>query len=233
MKEAVSEERSASLAESDSGLQSIYRHRFSEADRRTKDGVWRILVQDCFQRWIRPDDHVLDIGCGYGEFLNHVRAARRTGIDRNPDSADSLAPGVAFHAGDVRDLSFLADATVDVVFTSNLMEHLPTKVDVETMVREAVRVLRPGGTFIALGPNLRFLTGEYWDFWDHETPITDRSLCELLENVELQVVDCRPRFLPYTTRSSLPQAPWMVRAYLRFPPAWWLLGKQFLIRARR
>jgi dolichol-phosphate mannosyltransferase len=222
-----------SLVGTDAGLRSLYQNRFSEADRRSKDRVWSVVVGDFLQRWIRPEDAVLDIGCGYGEFLNHVRSARRVGVDMNPDSAAALEAGVEFHHGDVRDLSFLPDASVDVAFTSNLMEHLPSKGDVEAMVGEARRVLRPGGHFIALGPNLRFLTGAYWDFWDHSTPITDRSLVELLENLDLAVVDCHPKFLPYTTRSSLPKALWLVRAYLRFPVAWRVLGRQFLIRARK
>jgi SAM-dependent methyltransferase len=217
----------------DRGVQELYRHRFSAAERRAKDAVWSVIVGDFLQRWVRPQDAVLDIGCGYGEFLNHVRCARRVGIDMNPDSAAALDPAVEFHQGDVRDLSFLPDATVDVVFTSNLMEHLPSKGDVEAMVSEARRVLRPGGHFVALGPNLRFLTGEYWDFWDHSTPITDRSLVELLEHLGFVAVDVHPRFLPYTTRSSLPKARWLVRAYLKLPLAWPLLGRQFLIRARR
>ena len=36
------------------------------------------------------------------------------------------------------------------------------------------------------------------------------------------------RFLPYSTKGRLPTAPALVRAYLAFPPAWWLLGKQTL-----
>ena len=36
------------------------------------------------------------------------------------------------------------------------------------------------------------------------------------------------RFLPYSTKGRLPAAPWLVRAYLSFPPAWCLLGKQTL-----
>jgi hypothetical protein len=36
------------------------------------------------------------------------------------------------------------------------------------------------------------------------------------------------RFLPYTTKSRIPQHPLLVRAYLSFPPAWLLLGKQTL-----
>jgi hypothetical protein len=84
-----------------------------------------------------------------------------------------------------------------------------------------------------MGPNVRFVAGAYWDFWDHLTPITDRSLVELLEHLDYSVELCYPKFLPYTTRSSIPKSLWLVRGYVRFPPAWRILGKQFLIRARR
>jgi dolichol-phosphate mannosyltransferase len=214
-------------------LQRLYDRRFGPEDRRAKTEVWKAVVEEFLQRWISPSDRVLDVGCGMGEFLNHVRCAKRIGIDINPAMAASLAPGIEFHAGDVRDLSFLADGSLDVVFTSNLLEHLPSKADVEKLLAEAARVLRSGGHLIALGPNLRFLPGEYWDFWDHLVPITDRSLVEALETLGFTTVDCHPRFLPYTTRSSLPKAPWLVRLYLRVPIAWRLMGRQFLIRARK
>jgi hypothetical protein len=41
------------------------------------------------------------------------------------------------------------------------------------------------------------------------------------------------RFLPYTTKSPLPQAPWLVRLYLKVPLAWWFLGKQSLVIAEK
>jgi hypothetical protein len=41
------------------------------------------------------------------------------------------------------------------------------------------------------------------------------------------------RFLPYTTKGRLPQARRLVRLYLRFPPAWLVLGKQTLYIAER
>ena len=63
--------------------------------------------------------------------------------------------------------------------------------------------------------------------------ISDRSLTELLETSGFQVIDSHPQFLPYTTRSSLPQSPWLVRMYLKVPLAWRVLGAQFLIRARK
>jgi len=211
----------------------IYRNRFDERKRRDKELVWEVVVRHFLQRWVGSQDTVLDIGCGQGEFLNHVRCARRIGVDLNPDCAGSLSDEIEFHAADVRNLSFLPADSIDVAFTSNLLEHLPSKDDVEMLLSEARRVLRPGGHLIALGPNLRFVPGEYWDFWDHHTPITDRSLVELLVALGFEITDCHPKFLPYTTLSRLPKWRWLVRLYLALPLAWRWFGRQFLIRARR
>jgi len=41
------------------------------------------------------------------------------------------------------------------------------------------------------------------------------------------------RFLPYTTRSPLPQHPSFVALYLAVPLAWRIFGKQFLVVARK
>ena len=75
-----------SMVESDN--QKLYRVRFDERDRAAKADVWRVIVERFLQRWVSAGDTVLDLGCGYGEFLNHLRCARRIGVDLNPDSAD-------------------------------------------------------------------------------------------------------------------------------------------------
>lgn len=211
-------------------LLKLYRHRFQEADRAAKERIWRIIVTEFFQQWIKPSDTVLDLGCGYGEFLRHVQAARRIGVDLNPDSRAALPAEIEFQQRRVNELDFLEPNSVDFVFTSNLLEHLP-KTAIEQTVAAALRVLKPQGQFVAMGPNIRFLADVYWDFWDHVSPISDRSLTELLENTGYEVRDAIPRFLPYTTRSRIPQHPALVKLYLKCRFAWRFLGAQFLIRA--
>jgi SAM-dependent methyltransferase len=211
----------------------VYDRRFDEAARRAKNAVWKALVEGFFQRLVGAGDVVVDLGCGFGEFLNHLRCGRKIGVDANAEGASLVGADVEFHAADVRDLSFLADGLADVVFTSNLMEHLPDKPSVDRMLGEAWRVLKTGGRFIALGPNLRYLPGAYWDFWDHLVPITDRSLAEALELAGFVVERRVGRFLPYTTCSRLPRSEGVVRLYLKLRPLWPLFGRQFLLLARK
>ncbi len=77
-----------------------------------------------------------------------------------------------------------------------------------------------------LQPNIRFLNGEYWDFLDHHLALTDRTLVEALHAVDMKPIEVRPRFLPYTTKSSLPRHAILVWMYLRVPLAHYILGKQ-------
>lgn len=213
-------------------VQTIYALRFTEAQNQSRMAIWKILVELIFQPWILKDSIVLDLGCGFGEFISNIRCSRAIGVDLNPESLSRLADTkVEFHQISVTDLKQIGNDSVDVVFTSNLMEHLPDKHAVECMIEESQRVLKPGGQFIAMGPNIRYLPGAYWDYWDHLVPITDKSLCELLETRGFHIKQSIARFMPYTVKSALPTLPVLVRAYLMLPWAWRFFGKQFLIRA--
>ncbi len=215
-------------------LKALYQHRFDEKDRVRRAAIWQVLYRDVFSRWIRSDDTVLDLGAGLCEFINAARAARRIAVDLNPDTARLAAPGVEVHQVSASKLNFLSTDSVDVVFSSNFLEHLPDKDQVLEVLREALRVLRPGGTLILLGPNMRLVPGAYWDFFDHHVPLTDRSLCEALAMLGFDLTESQARFLPYTTRSALPQAAWLVALYLKLRPlSSGILGKQFLIIARK
>jgi SAM-dependent methyltransferase len=215
-------------------VKQLYRHRFDESDRARKAAVWSVLYRHVFESWVNPEDTVIDLGAGFCEFINAARARRRIAVDLNPDTPRLAAEGVEVRSASASDLGFLGAGAVDVVFSSNFLEHLSSKEEVSKVLREAERVLRPGGTLILLGPNIRLIPGVYWDFFDHHVPLSERSLCEALSITGFDLLRVEPRFLPYTTRSALPQAPWLVVLYLKLRPlSSFFLGKQFLIIARK
>jgi SAM-dependent methyltransferase len=213
-------------------LQSIYEHRFTTM-LQYRNEVWRVLAGEFFQRHVRPTDAVLDLGCGYGEFINHVRCGSKYGMDLNPRSPEFLAKEVKFLQQDCSTRWGLPDASLDVVFTSNFFEHLPDKLALRNTLQEARRCLKPGGRLIAMGPNIKYVQGAYWDFWDHFLCLTEMSLGEGLENNGYRVVESIPRFLPYSMVNA-PQYPVaFLRLYLALPFAWRFFGKQFLVIAER
>jgi 2-polyprenyl-6-hydroxyphenyl methylase/3-demethylubiquinone-9 3-methyltransferase len=88
---------------------------------------------------------LLDLACGGGLLAPHVRGYRHIGLDLG-DQATRVARehGVIVTRGDVLRLPFRDDCA-DVVVAGEILEHVA---DVEGVVAEAARVLRPGGTFV-------------------------------------------------------------------------------------
>lgn len=215
-------------------LRSTYEQRFSAAELRDKQVLWRTLVDEVFQQYVPATGTVLDLGAGYCEFSNAVHAARRIAVDLNPDTARSADAGVEVLLTSSDDLGAIDSGSVDTVFTSNFFEHLPTKQVLLDTLAETRRVLRPGGTVVVLMPNIRYLPGAYWDYLDHHLPLTHLSLVEALRLQGFEPFRVEPRFLPYTVKDSrFPVRAGLVRAYLRCRPAWRVLGKQMLVVARR
>jgi SAM-dependent methyltransferase len=120
-----------------------------------------------------------------------------------------------------------------VVFTSNFLEHLRSKELVDKTLREAFRCLKRGGKIICLGPNIKFVPGSYWDYWDHFIPITEESMAEALSLKGFRVGKKVDRFLPYTMSGGKNPPLIAVRLYLKLPFAWRFFGKQFLVIAEK
>ncbi len=211
----------------------LYDHRFDAAERAAKARVWAVLCADFFQRFIGPSDSVLDLGAGFCEFINHIRCGQKYAVDVNPAVREAAADDVTVHCGPVDRLEWFADETLDVVFVSNMFEHLPDKGALLNTLHEVHRVLRRGGRVLILQPNIRYAYREYWDFLDHHLPLSDESMTEALALTGFDIAEMRPQFLPYSTKSSLPQWPSLVRLYLRVPLAHRFLGKQMFVVARR
>ena len=191
--------------------------------------MWAILVADVFQRYVPLSGAVLDLGCGWGEFINQVRAERRYGMDLNPATRSQLVPAVVHIEQDCSVRWPFDTGALDTVFTSNFFEHLPDKGCLERTLAEAFRCLRPGGRLVCLGPNIKYLPGAYWDFWDHHIPLTEESLKEVLEITGFRTERCVPRFLPYTVSQGFQPPLMLLWPYLRMPFIWPIFGRQFLL----
>jgi SAM-dependent methyltransferase len=154
-------------------------------------------------------------------------------MDLNPDSAGHLASDVHFIHQDCSQSWPLPDDALDVVFTSNFFEHLPDKNALGLTLDQIRRCLKPGGRLIAIGPNIKYLPGAYWDFWDHYLPLSETSLGEGLTNRRFTIERCAPRFLPYTMVQAREYPMFILRIYLRVPWVWRVFGRQFLIVASK
>ena len=209
----------------------IYRRRFPEGYHREKLVLWRALAP--YLDRLIPLGPVLEVACDPGYFIANVARAERWATDLR-DTAGDLPPDVRFVRANGLELAGVLPAGHFAgVFMSNYLEHLATSGEVLRQLEVARALLRPGGQVVVLQPNIRLVGGAYWDFIDHHVALTERSLVEAAELAGLRTIEVRTRFLPYSTKSRLPKHPALVRAYLAFPPAWRLLGKQTLYIGER
>jgi SAM-dependent methyltransferase len=168
---------------------------------------------------------LLDLGCAEGRTLLELRrllgATELVGVEASPELAAAAPPlpeGVRIEVGDVTRLPAAVGAErFDLVTALAVLEHLREPV---AAVREAARVLRPGGLFVATCPEPR------WDAvatrlglledGQHEADLGRRQLEELVGEAGLELVSYR-RFmfapvgaLPYLRAPVSPAASWAI-----------------------
>jgi SAM-dependent methyltransferase len=194
-----------------------------------RETLWRALYDFYFKRWIREDDCVLELGAGYGHFINNVKARRRVALDVWPEMLNFIQDGVETRVGSVTDLSFLGDRAVDFAFASNLFEHI-TQEELACVLRQLNRKLSERGLLCLVQPNYRYAFKEYFDDYTHITIYSHVTMCDFVCSCGYEVVKCIPRFMPLTVKSRLKISPSLIWMYLNSPVK--PLGKQMLIIAR-
>ena len=209
-------------------MSSGYHESRLEFDNR-RDTVWKSLWRHYFRFLVPEDGCVLDLGCGYGEFINNVSARRRIGLDMWKGMPAHLAAGVEPIVGSVTDLSGIEDGSIDFAFASNLFEHL-TQADFAAVLAALTTKLSARGTLTILQPNYRFAYREYFDDYTHISVYSHISIADFLTANDYEVFEVRPRFLPLTVKSRLPVSPLLISLYLKSP--FKPMGKQMLLRAR-
>jgi 2-polyprenyl-3-methyl-5-hydroxy-6-metoxy-1,4-benzoquinol methylase len=135
------------------------------ADLETRFRGSRAAIKDKLRYYVAPireaglgtlKSPILDLGCGRGELIELFRDEgwNVRGVDSNPAQlAIARQHLLDVEQGDLIDvLRAVPDASLGVVCAMHVVEHLTMAV-LLTMVRECLRVLKPGGMFILETPN--------------------------------------------------------------------------------
>jgi ubiquinone/menaquinone biosynthesis C-methylase UbiE len=211
----------------------LYKNRFNVDDIRKKNIIWKIICKHFLQRYIHSEAVVLDIGTGFGEFINNIQCKEKYAVDTSENARHYINAGIKFIYRPGRDLSFLGNEVIDIVFISNFSEHLTSKQELVNSIEEIRRVLKKRGKLLILGPNIKYAYKAYWDFFDHNIPLSDKGMVEVLRVFGFAIREVIPQFLPYTTKSKLPKNAFAVWFYLKFPILWKIIGKQMFIVAEK
>lgn len=207
-------------------ISKIYQRRFA-TNSEFKKKMWQTLYDEFFIDYIPANSTIIDIGAGYCEFINSVNSPNKYAFDINPDIVNHASPNVTI----IKDLKSLEDSTFDIVFISNFLEHL-TKPEITKIITESHRILKQAGKLLILYPNIRYCYKDYWMFFDHITPLDDRSLSEIIETESFKIIENKPRFLPFSTKTHI-NSIFLLKLYINFPPIHKLLGQQGFMYARK
>ncbi len=195
--------------------------------------VWKPVTAYIQQKYIAPDARVLDLGAGYCDFINQVKASEKYAVDVFERLDEFAADGVRAFTQSCTNLSPLGDSSLDVVFASNLFEHL-THDELLATIAEVRRVLRHDGRLILLQPNFKYCYKTYFDDYTHLQVFTHMGIYDLLEMVGMEIEAMHAKFLPVNMKSTLrlkiPFLSLVINAYMRSPIK--PLAGQMLVVAR-
>jgi SAM-dependent methyltransferase len=119
----------------------------------------------------QPGGHLLEVGCGTGNFLRELQTTNRwtcEGIEPSQSAADYARNTlqIPIHHGLFSDFSFEPES-FDVVMMGCVLEHLQNPV---RDIQRTYDLLKKGGWFVFTIPNFesleRKIFREYWSGWD-------------------------------------------------------------------
>lgn len=124
-------------------------------------------MQQSDARHFADCDHVLDIGCGAGIFLDCLRrqGIDAIGVERDPIVAEyGRGMGLQILTHDAIDFLETTEQRFDGVYCAHFVEHLPIEA-VEKLLRLMFRVLKPGGLLVLIFPDPESIRSQLLGFW--------------------------------------------------------------------
>jgi SAM-dependent methyltransferase len=190
--------------------------------------IWREIAKYLNKNFIKPDSRILDLGAGYCDFINNIKAKEKYALDIFSGIDKFAAKDVHLFKQTANEKIDLASDYLDVVFSSNFFEHL-NPVELDRIFAEVRRVLRNNGLLIIIQPNYRYFTRQYFQDPTHKQTFDESSLASFLQQRGFQVIKNVARFLPASFKSFLPKNQFLCRLYLNSPIK--PFAKQFFIVA--
>lgn len=215
-------------------VKDYYRERFPENDFQKRKAIWKVLCSDFFQRFVGKNDVVMDIAAGYCEFINNIKCGTKIAVDINPDVKKFANKDVKVVKTPALQIPSSYTGKVNKIFISNFLEHLNTKEEVIETLEKIFSLLKKDGQVLVLQPNISLTGNRYWDFIDHKVALNFNSTQEALRIAGFKLDLSVERFLPYTTKSILPQIPVLIKLYLLLPSRLRLFaGQSFFIATKK
>lgn len=187
--------------------------------------VWQAITE-YLQPYVGDNKTVLDLGSGYGDFINQIKAKRKYALDIGPDVKEHINEDVIFINKPSSSLDDIPPNSLDVVFSSNLMEHLD-RPELDKTMKAVSKRMKNNGVLILIGPNFRYAYDSYFDDYTHKTIFTHVSLADAMFEYGFHPTKVVPKFLPLTLKSRLPKSYFLTKTYLNSPVR--PLGKQMLL----
>ncbi|MEO5950638.1 MAG: methyltransferase domain-containing protein [Candidatus Saccharimonadales bacterium] len=187
--------------------------------------VWR-AINEYLSVYINPNDSILDLGTGYGDFINGIEAKKKYALDIGPDVKKYMNSDVFFINKPSYSLEAIPMNSLNVVFSSNLFEHLDNE-EFDKTIKALLKRFKKNGKLILIGPNFKYAYKDYFDDYTHKTIYTHISLVDALREYGFRPIKIVPKFLPLTMKSRIPKSYLLTKAYLNAPIS--PLGKQMLL----
>ncbi len=212
-------------------MEKYFDTRLNQDFRKGASDIWRLVAADLLKKIPAKCDRVLDLGAGYGDFINQVNAPEKWAADLWPGLERNITNDVRAVIGDITTpIDTLPQNHFDLCFMSNVLEHF-TIDDAQKILDHTTSYLKKDGYIALLQPNFKYCSKVYYDDYTHKTIFTAEGLCNFLLDNDYEILSCQPRYLPYSFKSRLPRPLWAVKLYLQSP--WKPLAAQMLILARK
>jgi SAM-dependent methyltransferase len=205
----------------------LYSYRFRDIDQNARISVWKEIGPHVHELMGRPGK-LLDPAAGRGEFIGAVPAEETWAVDEVAYPEANHKPDTKVIVSPIMEAE-LPEGHFDGVYVSNFLEHLHDQEAIAAFLEKMHGAMEQGGRIAIMGPNYRYCSDEYWDCADHYVALTHVAIAEHLYAAGFEPERIVPRYLPYSFRGILPPSRRLTRMYLKTPPAWRLLGKQFLV----